>query len=218
MWCSFLQQLKQYEQQNGKRILDTYDAHYPDTNNHWPKLGVDVDKLRTIVDQTYPGTKISFSEWTMDGTGPLKGALALADELGAFARNRIAWASIWGISDTHAPLTYALRMFRNYNGQGAMYGDTYVGSSSQDATKLAVHSSIRGSDGALVILVINKIGSDQTSTVTIHGFNPKSPAQVYVYGAGNENAIVKNPDLTVGGTFSAKFAAFSLTLVVIPHA
>jgi len=216
----FLQSLKAYEDQHKIRILDSFDAHYPDADdNHWPKL-TDVTHLRQVVDQHYPGTDISFSEWTMAGAGPLNGALAVADQLGQFARNRVAFGSIWGLStnDITGPLGFSLRVFRNYDSKGSMFGDQYIsGTTSSDDGHLSIHAAVRQSDGALTILVINKISADQKSTLTLKGFSATT-AHVFEYGASNEHAIVPKPDISVSSSgFTYSYSAFSLTLVVIPH-
>jgi len=217
----FLQELQQYEKTNGKRILDTYDCHYPDGNdNHWPKF-TDVEKLRAIVDKTYPGTGISFSEWSLSGLGPLSGALAVADEFGHFARNKVIFASYWGLSvnDLKGPLGFTFRFFRNYDGMGSKFGDQYVSSETGDDSTLSVHSAVRNSDGSLAIIVINKTAGIQKSTLTLKGFNPRSTAKVYQYSADNENAIVSKPDISVSSSgFSYSYDSFSLTLVVLQKA
>jgi len=217
----FLQQLANYEKQHGQRILDTYDAHYPDADDgHWPKLR-DVAHLRQVVDQTYPGTKISFSEWSLSQAGALNGALAVADQLGHYAANQIAWASFWGLggNDLQGPISFTFRMFRNYDGHGSTFGDEYVSSATSDDSTLSVHAAIRKSDGALTILVINKIGGDQQSNLNLRGFNPKSSAQVYQFSAGNEKAIVSRPAINVSSNgFTYSYAAFSLTLIVVSPA
>jgi len=218
----FLQNLKAYEDQHGKRILDSFDVHYPDADdNHWPKL-TDITHLRQVVDQHYPGTDISVSEWTMSGAGPLNGALAVADQLGHYARNRVAFASLWGLSssDIAGPLGFTYRVFRNYDSKGSMFGDQYIsGTTTSDDSQLSVHAAIRQSDGALTILVINKISADQKSTLSLKGYSGASTAHVFEFGAGNEKAIVPKPDISVSSSgFTYSYSAFSLTLVVIPHA
>jgi hypothetical protein len=218
----FLQELQAYEKAHGIRLVDTYDAHYPDAgDNHWPILK-DVDTVRKVIDETYPGTGLSFSEWTLAGLGPLGGALAIADQLGHYAKNQVAWASIWGLGDTDltAPVSYGLRIYRNYDGKGSEFGDSYVNSTSAGDGTLSVHAALRSSDSALTILVINKIASDQTSTVSISNFSFKasSTAIAYKYSNANASSIVET-SVTLGQTgFSATFVAFSLTLVVIPKA
>jgi len=217
----FLQQLKDYDDQHGTRLLDSFDAHYPDADdNHWPKF-TDVDHLRGVVDQNYPGTDISFSEWSLTGLGPLNGALATADQLGHFAKNRVSFASYWGIAgdQLEGTIAFTYRVFRNYDGKGSTYGDQCVNATTENDSVLSVHSATRSRDGALIILVINKIASDQQTDVSLKGFNPASSAQVFEYGAANEGAIVPKPNISVSNTgFTTTFSAFSLTLVVIPKA
>jgi len=201
--------LKQYDQEHGIRLLDSYDAHYPDADDsHWPTFR-DVDHLRGVVDQNYPGTDISFSEWSMTGLGPLNGALATADELGHYAKNRVSFASYWGIGADQLDGTIAntYRVFRNYDGKGSTFGDKYVSSTTENDSVLSVHSAIRNSDGSLVILVINKIAADQSSHITLKGFNPQASAEVFEYGAANP-AIVKKPNISVSS--SGFYASFSL--------
>jgi hypothetical protein len=215
----YLQQMQLYEQQHGTRILDTFDVHYPDADdNHWPKLS-DVDHLRQVVDSTYPGTGISFSEWTMAGKGALGGALAIADQLGTFARNRADFASIWGWSSTDltAPISYSIVIYRNYDGQGSTFGDTYVQSTSTDNTQLAVYGAQRASDGALTILVINKTGNNLSSTLSLSGFTPAGgSAKVYRYSTANTTAIVHEPDQTVTSSgWTTNYPANSMTMYIL---
>jgi hypothetical protein len=213
----YLQNMRQYEQNNSKRILDTFAVHYPDANvPHYPTL-THVAYVRQLVDTHYPGTKIAFDEWTGNGADPVGGALFTADQLGLFARHRISWAGYWGMDDVNQQTAFAFRMYRNYNNQGGRFGETYVGSSSTNAGQLALHAAQRTSDGALTVMVINKNSNDLTSTLSLAGFNPASIAQVYRYSNANKTAIVRVPDQTVSSTgFSATYPANSITLLIIP--
>eukprot|EP01120_Amphizonella_sp_Union-15-10_P001190 TRINITY_DN1123_c0_g1_i2.p1 TRINITY_DN1123_c0_g1~~TRINITY_DN1123_c0_g1_i2.p1 ORF type:complete len:670 (-),score=130.83 TRINITY_DN1123_c0_g1_i2:21-1976(-) len=211
----YLQAMQQYEQRNGRRLIDSYDVHYPDANdNHWPKLR-DVDALKAIVDKTYPGTKISFSEWSLSGTGALNGALATADQLGYYAKNSVSFASYWGLSDPQSTIAFAYRIFLNYDGKGGKFGNTYISSTSSDDSQLNVHAATR-SDGALTILVINKTGGDLKSTLTLIGVNVGSAGQVYVYSAANPTSIVSKGTVAVSNSgFTYDYEGFSLTLIVV---
>ena len=206
----YLQAMRQYEQQHGQRILDIFSEHYPDGNS--------VDVVRKLVDQYYPGTQIGFDEWNLfPKSDPLGGALATADELGVFARDRVAEAAYWGLDDPTKPNAYAFRMYRNYDGQGSRFGDTYLTSTSTDTTQLAIYGARRSTDGALTVMIINKTGSDLTSSVALTGFTPGSSAHMYQYSTAAPKAIVHQPDLAVSPSgFSATYPAYSITLVAIP--
>jgi len=154
----------------------------------------------------------------MAGKGALGGALAIADQLGTFARNRADFASIWGWSSTDltSPISFSIVMYRNYDGQGATFGDTFVQSTSTDNTQLAVYGAQRTSDGALTILVINKTGNNLSSTLSLSGFTPTSSAKVYRYSTANTTAIVQEPDQTVTSSgFTTTYPANSMTIVVL---
>ena len=211
---AYLQKMKQYEAQNGKRLIDSFDVHYPDSDdNHYPKL-TDIDHLKGIVDQTYPGTKISVSEWT--GGNDLNGGLFTADQLGVYARAGVVWASYWGI-DLNSPAAYAYKLYRNYDGAGKGFGETYVQSASASDAQLSVYAAQRTGDGSLTIVVINKSGSDLTSNLSLSGFTPAAAAQVYRYSGSNTSAIVRQGDQSLSATgFNATYPANSMTMIVIP--
>ena len=216
--AQYLQAMKQYEQQHGQRILDIFSVHYPDANDsHWPKL-TDVDAVRQVVDQNYPGTGIGFDEWNFDSnTDPLGGALATADQLGIFARDRVSEAAYWVLDDATLPPAYSFRMYRNYDGQGGQFGNTYLQSTSADVSQLSVYGARRSSDGAVTIMVINKTGNDLTSNLSLAGITPTGNAQVYQYSTANTSAIVRLGDQSVSSSgLSATFKANSLTMLVIP--
>ena len=216
---AYLTAMKGYEQQNGVRLIDSFDVHYPDANdNHWPNL-TDIDHLKGVVAQNYPGTKISVSEWTGTGDNDLQGALFTADQLGVYARDGVAWAAYWGLDDVNSPAGWAYKLYRNYDGSGAGFGDTYVQSSSGNASQLSVYAAQRSGDNALTLLVLNKTGNDLTSNLALAGFSGSSSAKVYRYSGTNLGAIVPQADQPVSaGGFSATYPANSATLVVLGSA
>ena len=77
----------------------------------------------------------------------MNGALAQADVLGIFGREGLDLATLWAapirsiLVLNWQPGAFAFRMYRNYDGQGAAFGDTSVAASSADQGQLA---SLRG--------------------------------------------------------------------------
>jgi hypothetical protein len=169
------------------------------------------------VDTYYPGTKISITEYNFGGVEDINGALAEADVLGIFAREKLDLATMWGPPTTTQPAAFSFRMFLNYDKSGSTFGETYVQSQSADQSQLAVYSAERACDGSLTLLVINKTGSDITSALSLANFTPAAYAQVYSYSSADLTQIVRQPDMPVlASGFSAKYPANSLTLVVVP--
>lgn len=211
---SYLQQLKAYDLSHGGRLIDYFDVHYPDANdNHYPNL-TDITHLRQVVDQTYPGTGISVSEWT--GGGGLQGALFTADELGLYAQNEVAFASNFGL-DIQSPAAYVYMLYLNYDGNKSMFGKIAVQSSSDNTSQLSIYAAQRSNDGALTMMIINKTGNDLSTNLNLHNFSSGASAQVYTYSGSNLTAIVRQPDLMVSPSgFTATYPASSITLIVLP--
>jgi len=177
-----------------------------------------IPRMKKMVADNYPGTKIAITEYSWGGMKSLNGALTQADVLGIFGREGVDLAALWGPGKATEPWIYAFLMFRNYDGKGSAFGETSVSAMSDDQEKLAIYASTRSSDHSLLLMVINKDPAENfSSKVSIEGFTHANSAKVFRYSAENLNKIVSHPDqsLTSGG-FSATFPAYSITLFVIP--
>jgi len=182
-----------------------------------------IPRMKNWVNTNYPGTKLSITEYNLGAQGDINGALAQTDVLGIFGREGLDVATMWpflGYPDIplNAPITYAFRMYRNYDGHNRTFGDTGVSAVSADQGQLSVYAAQRTSDGALTVMVINKTSNDLTSSVSLANFSPQSTAKVFSYSASNLTAIQPQPNQTVTPSgFTATFPANSATLLVIPE-
>lgn len=194
-----------------------------------------IPRMRDWVSNFYPNTKLALTEYNWGGLESINGALTQADILGIFGREGLDLATLWAypaqfngagqeIDYDHfetLPGAYAFRMFRNYDGAGAQFGDTSVSATSSDQSQLSVYAAQKTSDSSLTLMIINKtITTSVTGTVSVgSSFVPAASAQVYRYSDANLSAIVSLPAqaITAGG-FSASFPANSITLVRIPTA
>lgn len=230
-----LQQFKADADANGgRRLIDYFDLHYyrqggagiEPTRSLWDPAYVDPswigDTIRLLprmhdwVDQNYPGTKLSLSEYDLSNGDVDEDNLIQADVLGIFARERLDLATLWPLLDASHYMD-AFRLFRNYDGAKSKFGDTYVSSQSGDQSQLAVYGAQRSGDGALTLVVINKSFSELTSDVALAGFTPGGPAQVWRW-TGNAAGIRRQADQPVSASgFSGSFAPRSMTMVVIPR-
>ena len=255
----YLQQMQQYEQQHGQRLLDILDIHayyepsqvdsgtetaaidalrldstrelwdptYIVTGDYWivdpdkngaPVAPMLIPRLRQIVAQNYPGTKIAITEYNWEGLTTLNGALAQAEILGIFGRESLDMGTLWGQPSPTDPGAFAFRIYRNYDGIGGAFGETSVQSVSAAPGSLSIFGALR-SDLNLTAMVINKTGGDLTSTLTLANFTPGAAARVWRYSGANLGAIVAQPDVaTSNGSLTALFPANSITLLVIPPA
>jgi hypothetical protein len=244
----YLDQMRDYEQQHGTRILDYFDLHYypqaqgvalqgagdadtqalrlRSTRSLWDASYKDEswinDTVRLIPRMKewaarYPGTKTSLGEYNWGALDSINGALAQADVLGIFGREGLDMATLWAPPTASQPGAYAFRMFRNYNGKGAAFGDTSVRATSDDPDKLAIYAAERG-DNTLTIMVINKSGQDLSSAIALQNASVQESVQIYRYSAAKLDAIERADDLkVVGDQISASFPANSITLLELPH-
>ncbi len=258
----FLQQMQQFEQQNGYRLLDYLDVHgyitppgvgfdntttaantalrltstrafwdstyivpgftncsgYSDAqgNQVAPAL---VPTMHGWVDTNYPNTKLAITEYNWGALEDITGAVAQADILGIFGRERLDMATMWpdGSFSLGVPGSYAFQIFLNYDGNGNQFGETSVSATTGNADVLSIFAAQRH-DSALTVLVLNKTASPLTDSITLKDFTPAGTAQVWQYSASNLNAIVRQADTGVSGnSISATFAKYSMTLFVIPQ-
>ena len=198
---------------------ELWDPTYVDES--WIDAPVDlIPRMKTWVANNYPGTGLAISEYNWGALDYMNGALAQADLLGIFGREGLDLAALWGPpTDASAPGVFAFRMYRNYDGAGAGFGETSLQASSTDQDSLAVYAAQRSSDGALTLMLVNKTGRDQSSPISLANFQPAGTAQVYQYSSANLAAIVRQADLSIpSATFTAVYPANSITLLVIPPA
>lgn len=175
-----------------------------------------IPRMKEWVGNNYPGTKLAVTEYNWGALDHINGAVAQADVLGIFGREGLDLATLWGSPTSSQPGAYAFRMYRNYDGSGSAFGDLSVEATSADQASLSIYAARRSDDDALCLMIVNKSALDQTSTVSLAGYAPTSPARVYRYSAAHLNAIVRESDQTVSsGGFEATFPKASITLVVL---
>jgi uncharacterized protein (TIGR03437 family) len=187
-------------------------------NNGAPVAPQYIPRVRAIIDQNYPGTKLAITEYDWARQDTLNGGLAQADLLGIFGREGLDAATLWPQLQPTWPGAFAFKIYRNYDGIGGTFGETGVQAVSEDQGKLAIYAAMR-SDLNLTLMAINKTGDDLSSAVSLANFSPGAAAKVWRYSAAQPGAIVAQPDIAVGGAgISAVFPANSITLLVIPPA
>lgn len=228
-----LSQMRQASQQAGKRLLDYLDLHYyaqggnstDVTRSLWdPRytdpswIGTQIDlipRMRAWIQQNYPGTGIALSEYNLSVADPRTNALIQADTLGIFAREGVDIATRWPMGNDGDQIDDAFLMFRNYDGKGGSFGDTWVQSRSADQGKLAVYGATRKEDGALTAVVINKSAQPLTSTLSLAHFAAAPKAHAYVWAGGS---VARGTDSTItgAGKLARTFPARSVTTLVMP--
>lgn len=166
----------------------------------------------------YPGTKTAITEYNWGGFDSINGALAQADVLGIFGRERLDLATLWNYDDEidGTPVEQAFRMYRNYDGKNSRFGGDGVGASSTDQGKLSVYAG-KGPN-VLTIIVINKTTGAFTSKLKLYNFPHRSNALTYTLGPANPRKIVPGSTSIGPGGFAYTYPAQSVTLVRVARA
>jgi hypothetical protein len=191
------------------------------TDESWQSYLGPLQAIRTLrhwINTYYRDTKVAITEYNWGGLESINGALAQADVLGIFGREHVGLATLWAPPTSGQPGAFAFRMFRNYDGAGGAYGETWCKATSANQGTLAIYSAQRTADGALTVMVINKTGQSRSSTLSLANFVPGGAAQRYEYAGSNVSAIEHRPDITVvpSGT-TLTYPPNSITLLVIPR-
>ena len=187
-----------------------WDASYKDES--W--IGTEVQlipRMRQWVNDNYPGTKLSLSEYNWGALDDLNGALTQADILGIFGREKLDLATLWDAPKVDQPGAFAFRMYRNYDGRGSRFGDQALKVSSANQEQLAVYAAQRSSDKMLTIMVINKSKLQYAST--LNGLKAYTGGKVYRYSAADLSSIRQQANVAAGKTtLTANFPPESITL------
>ena len=167
--------------------------------------------------QRYPGTRTAISEYNWGALDDINGALAQADLLGIFGREGLDLATLWAPPTANQPGAYAFRIFRNYDGKGAAFGETSLRAISDDQDKLAIYAAERG-DKTLTIVVVNKSNENLASVIALQNADVQDSAHIYRYSAANLGAIERGDDLKVANNaLDASFPASSITLIELGY-
>ncbi|HEX9101326.1 MAG TPA: glycoside hydrolase family 44 protein [Polyangia bacterium] len=238
----YLRQLKAYEQQNGKRLVDCLDFHY------YPQGGDPLENTRSLWDATYhdpswfdmfmsepmqllprvqswiaaeyPGTDVCVSEYNWDlndAANPVAG-LVEADVLGLFGKFGVRLAAYWTTpvdgNGAPQPAYRAFQLYRNADGAGRGFGDTSVAAASP-LPKVAVYAALDSATGALTVLVINKDTAALAAPLALQNFAAAATAKVWQVVEGGAPTTPADYAVTASA-IALSVPAHAMQLIVIP--
>jgi PKD domain-containing protein len=127
------------------------------------------------------------------------------------------YAARWTTPDPSTPTYKAIKLYRNYDGSKSTFGETSVAASVPNPDELSAFAAVR-SDGALTVMVVNKVLSGSTPvTISLAGFAPGVSTQAWQLTAAN--ALARLPDVALSGsTLTTTVPQQSVTLFVVPPA
>src|SRR5579863_999665 len=175
-----------------------------------------IPRMRAVANMIYPGTPLSFTEWSaaLAGESDFSTALGDADAYGVMGRERIFLASRWVAPVPANPNYLALKLFTNYDGLHHRFATTSVSDSNNGDPNLFSSYAALGSTGkTLMILVLNK---DPANTAHVQfalsGFTPQRFTS-YTLASTNPTKIVQAA--ATAWSSAMNFAPYSATLLVV---
>jgi len=164
----------------------------------------------------YAGTPVAITEYNWGAESSINGATAQADIYGIFGQQGLGLATRWTVPAGNTPTFKAMKMYRNYDGAKSTFGDTSVSATVPNPDNLSAFAALRTSDGAMTVMVINKVLTGSTSvSLNIAHFAASGSAKVYRLTSGNAIRALPNKSWS-GGTLSDTAPAQSITLYILP--
>jgi hypothetical protein len=175
-----------------------------------------IPRVRAMANMIYPGTPVSFTEWSaaFAGESDFSTALGDADAYGILGRERMYLASRWTAPSPANPNYLALKLFTNYDGQHHGFATTSVSDTNNgDPDLFSSYAALNATGKTLTVLVLNK---DPSNTVqaqfTTNGFTP-SRVTSYTLASTNPTKIVASK--TTSWSATQTFAPYTATLLVV---
>lgn len=242
----FLDQVRQHDQQKGLRSIDVLDIHYypegvfrggddPETaalrlrstRSLWDPTYVDeswiekpvalIPRMKQVIAEHYPGLKLGITEWNFGAEEHISGALAVADVLGILGREDVYMANYWTHPDPGTPSYLAFKLYTNFDGEGARFGDTSVSAATSNRDAVAAYAAIDSASGDLHLMLINKDPSRALSAgLDLRNVATNGAATLYRLGGAAETIATEPFDLREGNTLT--LPPSSITLMVLDGA
>lgn len=151
--------LQQFAAQ-GTRLLDYYAMHYPgsccfSTNGTLADTVTAIERHKGWIARAYPGTRLAYDEWNRGTGNGIADAINTLDGLGVFGQQGVDLASFFGLNAPSDRSAYAFLLMRDYDGNGAAFGETSITATTADASRLTVYAAQRSADGAVMVAVAN---------------------------------------------------------------
>ncbi len=146
-----------------------------------------IPRLRGLIDEHYPGTKLSLSEWGFGDLGGISGGLAAADALGIFGRYEVDYAFMW---PGPPPRSYGAAAFELYRGGGVEFGASSLPVTVSDLAHLGAYASLVDAETTALVLVNKSLDFDLQ--ITVDGLEP-GRLRVEHFGSLTGPRVVEHP-------------------------
>jgi hypothetical protein len=166
-----------------RSVRSLYDPTYEDES--W--IGTNVmliPRLKQWIADDYPGTGLAITEYGFGGEKDASGAVAEAEALGIFGREGVDLAAYWTFPPPDSPTGAAFRLYRNFDGHGATFGDRSLRVTS-GSSRVAAFASRHSDTGEVDVVLANEsLSATTTVSLDLTGGLPRSATE-FVVAAGS---------------------------------
>jgi hypothetical protein len=175
-----------------------------------------IPRMKALVNAIYPGTPLSFTEWSaaLYQESDFSTALGDAEGYGIFGREGLTFASRWGAPTQGNPNYLALKMYTNYDGAHHGFGTVSVSDLNTGNPNLfSSYAALNAAGTAMTIMVLNEDPANSTQvTFNLNGFSPTSYV-AYTLSSTAPGSISASSSTAWNATQT--FAPWSITLLVV---
>jgi hypothetical protein len=199
---------------NARRIRSVrglWDPTYKDES--WIAEPVQLlPRMKKWIADNYPGRGISIGEYNFGAFRHMSGGLAQAEALGRFAQENILSAFFWQYPPDGSPVFWAFRAFRNFDGKGGRFQDTWVPAKAPEGTSL--FASRDASGNKLVAIVLN-LDPDQAAQAQIElkGCGALDSVRVLGYSGAPGGFTEQTPGAKAEGSLTQRLPPYSMTVL-----
>lgn len=181
-----------------------------------PSIPFRIPRMKALVNTIYPGTPLSFTEWSdaIISESDFSTALGDADAWGVMGREGVSFASRWGTPTSGNPNYYAFKLYNNYDGNHHGFGTISVSDTNNaDVNSFASYAAINSAGTQMTIMVINRDpAKTEQVNFNLSGF---SPSTYTTYTVSNASPTTIQASSSQSWNATQSFAPYSITMVVI---
>jgi len=167
-------------------------------------------RLQSKINAEFPGMKMAITEYQNGGYNHIAGTIAQADNLGVFGAQGVFAATFWAPVGTYSYALAGFRVFRDFDGAGANFGDTSLLATSSNVQNVMVYASSDSSTaGRFVFVAINRSTSSQVTA--INGLGLSGTTKLYQITAASAKGQSTVQPVSIG-TMPVSGSSFTITL------
>lgn len=175
-----------------------------------------IPRMKALVNAIYPGTPLSFTEWSAAfyQEADFSTALGDAEAYGIFGREGLSFAARWGAPVAGNPNFRALQLYTNYDGAHHGFGTVSVSDLNTGNSNLfSSYAALNATGTAMTIMVLNEDPANTAQvTFNLNGFSATNYV-AYTLTSTASGAISASSSTAWSATQT--FAPWSITLLVV---